>query len=197
MWFTEYVGGTIGRITPDGAITEYPLPDLRYGPEGIAAGPDGNMWFTESTREQDRADHPRRQHHRVSLAHRGGRPRTGSRPARTATCGSPSAAIRTQLDRQPDRADHPARHASPNTPCPRQGSSPSGIAAGPDGNLWFTEPAAQIGRITPAGAITEYPAAHSLQRPRGIAAGPDGNMWFTEPRECDRADHPDRHSHGR
>jgi hypothetical protein len=31
------------------------------------------------------------------------------------------------------------------------------IAAGPDGALWFTEfNANQIGRITPAGSITEY-----------------------------------------
>src|SRR5439155_25862858 len=32
------------------------------------------------------------------------------------------------------------------------------IAAGPDGNLWFTEPAPnRIGRITPAGVVTEFP----------------------------------------
>ena len=38
------------------------------------------------------------------------------------------------------------------TPAP-----PTGIAAGPDGALWFTEPAAnRIGRITTAGDITEF-----------------------------------------
>ena len=36
---------------------------------------------------------------------------------------------------------------------------PSGITAGPDGNLWFTEAAATIGRITPAGTVTEFPLA--------------------------------------
>ena len=54
----------IGRITPTGEVTEYPV---NLGPPmGITAGPDGNMWFTEpgadrsrrSTRGQDRADHP-------------------------------------------------------------------------------------------------------------------------------------------
>jgi len=38
-------------------------------------------------------------------------------------------------------------------------SSPNDIVAGPDGNLWVTEPAIngnKIGRITPAGAITEF-----------------------------------------
>jgi streptogramin lyase len=61
-------------------------------------------------------------------------------------------------------------------------SSPQGIAAGPDGNLWFTEyNGNRIGRITPAGVITEYSAGMSAgASPWSIAAGPDGNMWFTE-----------------
>src|SRR2546426_488344 len=56
------------------------------------------------------------------------------------------------------------------------------ITAGPDGNLWFTEAAAnQIGRITPAGSITLFPAASvSTNGPTYITAGPDGNLWFTE-----------------
>ena len=35
---------------------------------------------------------------------------------------------------------------------------PNLIAAGPDGNLWFTELGlSRIGRITPSGAVSEYP----------------------------------------
>jgi len=43
----------IGRITPSGTITEFPLPashsafDAQYG-AGITTGPDGNLWFTEN-----------------------------------------------------------------------------------------------------------------------------------------------------
>ncbi|MGH2873266.1 MAG: virginiamycin B lyase family protein, partial [Solirubrobacteraceae bacterium] len=57
-----------------------------------------------------------------------------------------------------------------------------GIAAGPDGNVWFTEEnVGKIGKINPStGAITEYPIATPGSNPDGIAAGPDGNMWFTE-----------------
>ena len=46
LWFTEFVGDRIGRITITGEITEFPLPD-GSAPEGIAAGPDGVLWFTE------------------------------------------------------------------------------------------------------------------------------------------------------
>jgi hypothetical protein len=60
--------------------------------------------------------------------------------------------------------------------------SPEGIVAGPDGNLWFTEPTGdRIGRITPAGVVTEFSAGISPDsQPFGITAGPDGNLWFAE-----------------
>ena len=58
-------------------------------------------------------------------------------------------------------------------------SSPWGIAAGSDGNLWFTR-GGQIGRITPAGTVTWF---GSRLAPQEITAGPDGHLWFTEPGE--------------
>jgi streptogramin lyase len=57
-----------------------------------------------------------------------------------------------------------------------------GMTTGPDGNLWFAisslNPAypGRIGRITPAGDVTEF-ATHS--EPNQITVGPDGNLWFT------------------
>jgi virginiamycin B lyase len=45
IWFTT--GGGIGRITVNGSVTTYPLPDANSLPVGIAIGPDGNVWFTE------------------------------------------------------------------------------------------------------------------------------------------------------
>jgi hypothetical protein len=41
----------IEQITPDGQITEYPLPTPR-GVSGITIGPDGNIWFTEFSANQ-------------------------------------------------------------------------------------------------------------------------------------------------
>jgi streptogramin lyase len=62
------------------------------------------------------------------------------------------------------------------------GRSPAGITAGPDGNVWFAENAGPggVGRITPAGTITEFTSGISGPV-EGIALGPDGNLWFTEP----------------
>lgn len=67
----------------------------------------------------------------------------------------------------------------------------SGIAAGPDGNLWMTANTETEGsailRMTPAGQITSFPvgvagtATASLRGPHSIVAGPDGALWFTAP----------------
>jgi len=66
-------------------------------------------------------------------------------------------------------------------------AAPVAITAGPDGNLWFTEAGGvnnssnRIGRITPQGVITEFSDGISPGvTPNGITAGPDGNLWFTE-----------------
>jgi streptogramin lyase len=61
-------------------------------------------------------------------------------------------------------------------------SSPTNIAVGADGNLWFTEFGAdKIGRITPTGTVHEFtlPAGSN---PLDITAGPagDSRLYFTE-----------------
>jgi streptogramin lyase len=66
---------------------------------------------------------------------------------------------------------------------PTKDREPNAIALGPDGNVWFTESAGAgaIGRITPAGTITEFTTGlFPASKPTGITAGPDGNLWFTE-----------------
>jgi hypothetical protein len=76
-------------------------------------------------------------------------------------------------------------------PLPTPGAFPGPITAGPDGNLWFTEYSYlrmngmqqggnRIGRITPAGVITEFPLPTPYRRADGITRGPDGAMYFTE-----------------
>jgi len=69
------------------------------------------------------------------------------------------------------------------------GSAPVGIAAGPDGALWFTDPNAAtpaIGRVTTGAkpgiaefTNTESPGLSTSSVPVAIAADADGHLWFT------------------
>ena len=73
-------------------------------------------------------------------------------------------------------------------PLPSPDSSVTSIAAGPDGNLWFTENVddtgttdQHIGRMTPAGAFSNFPITAPVADGylRQIIAGPDSNLWFS------------------
>src|SRR5215467_4275768 len=46
FWFCETKTDKIGRCTPNGLFTEFPLPGGSV-PYAITGGPDGNLWFTE------------------------------------------------------------------------------------------------------------------------------------------------------
>jgi streptogramin lyase len=53
MWFTDRAPNAkgedaIGRITPGGEVTEFPISGPYGAPSAIALGADGNMWFTQS-----------------------------------------------------------------------------------------------------------------------------------------------------
>jgi virginiamycin B lyase len=132
LWFTEALNNSIGRISPAGAITEFPVP-VSYsgsGLEGIAAGPDGNLWFADSG---------------------------ASKIGRITPAGVVTEFVLSAL-----------------------GQSPLGMVAGPDGNMWFLEGVNNVGRITTSGVVTEFPIPTPFSAPAFITAGPDGNLWFTE-----------------
>ena len=62
----------------------------------------------------------------------------------------------------------------------------SAIVAGPDGNVWFVEDSSTgaapvIGRITPAGSITELTAGLDAGQSIGaLTTGSDGSLWFVK-----------------
>ena len=58
MWFLllngrvddrQVDGNRVGRITPDGTITEFAIPSQAGSPTNIAVGPDRNIWFTKQS----------------------------------------------------------------------------------------------------------------------------------------------------
>ncbi len=184
LWFTEMTAGKIGRIASGtGQVTEFPLPSPKAQPGAITVGPDQALWFTESGNTMI------------------GRITTAGLFSEFPVPASPQAIVTG-----PDKAlwfteprggkigrlttggtvtefATPTRTSNPMG-VPGQGSNPYDITAGPDGALWFTESMAdQIGRITTAGLVTEFPLPDRNRvhgSPDGITAGPDGAIWFTE-----------------
>lgn len=142
---------------------------------GIVTGPDGNIWFTESS--SNKIGH---------MTTAGTELTEFSIP----TAASKPIGITVGPDRNlwftEDAGGKIGRITTAGSitefTIPTSASQPIGIVSGPDGNLWFAEDFGDnIGRITPAGKITEYPTPTSGVGAFGIGVGPDKNIWFTEP----------------
>jgi sugar lactone lactonase YvrE len=153
------------------AFTEFPNG---VSPFGIASGPDGNLWFTESGLNS------------IGRMTTAGAFSSFLVPSASAfnfprgiTAGPDGNVWFTEQETNKIARITPAGVITEFS-VPTSGSFPDDIVAGPDGNLWFTElHGNNIGRITPAGVFTEFPIS-SGGGPLAIAAGPDGNLWFTE-----------------
>jgi virginiamycin B lyase len=180
LWFTEPSGFPfgIGRITTDGTFNEYG-PDLNncnpcsITPNGIAATPDGNIWFTDFNRNAIGKLDPSTPTGNFTFYDI---PTPNATPSGI-TVGPDSALWFAEFHgNQIGRID-PATGIITELGAP---IGPDRITTGPDGNLWFTEPFNNmVGRITTAGVVTEFPLPTPSQ-PRDIVAGPDGALWFTE-----------------
>jgi virginiamycin B lyase len=171
VWFTEPGTGTLGHVTDKGRYTRQYLGQGNVGPDSLAVGRDGAVWFTEA--KAGRIG-------RLS----GGRVTTyrlapGSEP-RGIAAGADGAVWFTEAGA--DRIGRIAATGRVRTfPIPTPRADPVRIAAGPDGAMWFTEAgASQVGRVTASGRISEFPVPGGGTA-YGIAAGPDGRMWFTLP----------------
>jgi streptogramin lyase len=158
-------------------ITEFSTGiSANSGPNGITAGPDGNVWFTEATTDRVGRITPTGFVTEFSTGIT-----SGSMPIGI-TAGPDGNLWFTEGSGNRIGRITPSGSVTEFSTGITAGSSPADIVAGPDGNLWFTELFGnRIGRITPTGSVTEFSTGISSgSLPRGIAAGPDGNLWFTE-----------------
>src|SRR5215472_5869839 len=167
VWFAERAAGRVGRITANGAITEYLLPTFPAVPQGIVFAPNGFVYVTEQGANA------------VARLN----PTTGQvndfavpTPSSTTQSGAlgPDGAI-WFIERAAAKVGRMTLDGQfteyPLTP----GAFPNRIVAGPDGALWFTELFGnKLGRITTAGDLTEYPVPGG---PVGITAGKDGQLY--------------------
>jgi virginiamycin B lyase len=184
LWFSETGDLKVGRITLQGAITEYPTPDSPYG---VATGPDGNLW----------------------IATYGGVDRmtpTGAVtffPAPAAIDPSEFAAYK--ILRGPDdamwfsvtqgyvgRITMSGSMTVFNIPSAlNTGGGLYGLAFGSDGNLWYgvfgqNGATPLLGRMTTAGVITEF----SGWGPFDLTMGPDGILWGSDNSNLGRVSMP-------
>ncbi|HET6310641.1 MAG TPA: hypothetical protein VFH00_06515 [Candidatus Nitrosotalea sp.] len=181
IWFTEAGVGRIGRMTPAGALTEFPIPSGRESsPREIVAGPDGNLWFVESGRFSAIAkvtpsgvitEYRYGALDEFSLSAIVAGPDGNLWFTQSTTSGSP---LKGAIGR-----------ITPNgvitTFALPEGSRAYGLAAGPDRNIWFTDSGGNtVGRISTAGAIRQFALPRRNAQPLAIAAGADGRMWFSE-----------------
>lgn len=156
-------------VSATNPITEYSLPNSGAGPTGIAEGPDGAMWFTETMQNSiGRID--------VSgVITEFPLPTPAATPIGIAP-GPDGAMWFTEED-----ANQIGRITMSGViteyAIPIDNSLPLHITAGPDNAMWFTQHRAYaIGRIAMDGTITEY---SSFGQGDGIALGPDGALWAT------------------
>ncbi len=173
LYFAEMSSNKIGRITPDGKITEFPIPTKDAKPYCVVIGPDKQLWFTESGVDKIG---------RMDLAT--GKVTEFSLPApkafpREITVGSDGNLWFTENSADEIGRITPEGHI---TEFPlSKGCQPVGITTGKDGNVYFAEfKAGKIGRITPQGKVTEFDLSTPKSQPFCLTSGPDGNIWVAE-----------------
>ena len=165
----------IGRFTPAGQFTSFPVPTSdafrrfafgQPGHSGITLGPDGNLWGTENvpgkifkiTITGAITEYP--------LASKFATPSIITKGPDgnlwfTESVGGKIGRITT--------AGAITEFTAPGTPF--------GITTGSDGNLWYTDQSGAVGRMTPAGVATRF-NLEPASVPNNITTGPDGKLYF-------------------
>ncbi|MGH8972380.1 MAG: virginiamycin B lyase family protein [Acidimicrobiia bacterium] len=185
MWFAEAMADQVGRITPDGVITEFPLPRrdrMHANPVGITAGPDGAVWFGEPLFGMlARIDVHTHAITEFELPHHD----NGLVGANTLTSGPDGALWYEDPGGSAiGRVSTSGKVRSFPLPSYRW---PWALTAGPDGNLWFLETSVgRLVRMTPEGAFTDWAAPAEaagigVGSSTQIAFASDGAVWFAAP----------------
>jgi len=169
IWYSSRSGGKIGKMTPNGTVTEYISPSSDDTPS-ITAGPDGNMWFIEFNQDKVGKVTPFGSFTEYNI------PTSGAGAYQIVS--GPDGNL-WFLENYGNKIGKITSSGSfTEYTIPTSSSNPQGLTVGPDGNLWFTETSSsKIGKITTSGVINEYSIGSA--NPSNITAGTDGNLWFT------------------
>ena len=184
LWYGSSSLNAIVRSTTAGATTVCPIATGSASPFGLVLGPDKRMWFTEFKTANVGA---------VTTSCKVTEYPLGISPPSDAidiTVGADKNLWFTTDFNGIGRVTTSGAVSFFNLP--DNPSQPTSLTLGSDGNIWFLEangPCFQgqnftnIGKITPAGVVTEYKVKlHG--NGFGIANGPDGRIWFADPGGC-------------
>jgi streptogramin lyase len=192
VWFADFGTRSVGRIstgtTP--SISVFPVPDIENGnesqPLGIAAGPDGNMWFTDRGSDYVGNISPL-----LATIDEYEIPTNSSRVAQDdvvlpngmmffVETGTGKIAY-VQISSLVLGSLNAITERTPKSAKP---GDLRYITSSPDGNVWFTENLSdKIGRVNVSAnpiTVDEFSLATKGAQPEGIAMGPDGAIWFAE-----------------
>ncbi len=186
LWLSEPGSGDIARLTLSGHITQFHVPydptvptepTTTAEPWDLTAGPDGAVWFTEAEGMQVGRITPSgsiTQFHTPTTTQLFGRGLGGI------TTGPDHALWFAEGGNDGDEgriARMTTSGAFHDYPLAKNSQTPTTVVAGPDGELWYTEILDNIGRITVAGAVSEFPLPGDLSAGT-ICVGPDHALWF-------------------
>ena len=184
LWFTEGNAvfpnpANVGRITPSGEITEFPVCLDGCLPNDIVQGPGNVLYFTQNDPGLGRITTSGEVLPDVA-------PVDGEGNQITNAIGNGIAAAGGNVWYTDFNNDSLWRYNTvtgqfTQFEVPTPNSDPFDVAVASDGTVWFTEAGARaIGRLDPTtGAFTETPVPGG-RTPRSIAIATDGSVWFTE-----------------
>lgn len=171
VWFAEEAG-KIGRLTLDGALTEFRIPS-RNRAFSVVVGPDGNLWFAETYGRQI------------------GRMTLDGTFAEFPIIGEPVFLAAGPdgnvwfTESYQDRVGRVGVDGENLTlyPLPSDAGAAS-ITGGPDGNVWFGEGSlSRIVKITPDGQMTAYSVQMDEHYLASLIWGPQDKIWFLLPHD--------------
>jgi virginiamycin B lyase len=150
-------------------FSEFPVPTANSSPWAITAGPDGNVWFTESAGNKIGKVTASGSFAEYAI------PTAGSRPIAITTGPDDNLWFAENVGGKIGKITTDGAITEYVAP----GRYQSDITSGPDGNLWLTVDDS-ICKATTTGGFTCYPTASYGNAPFAITTGPDHNLWFTE-----------------
>ncbi len=161
------------RCLPAG-FAEFPIPTPDSNTLAMTAGPDGNIWFSESDGNQVGRIAPDGTITEFPV------PTARSSPG-AITLGPDGNLWFTEYGARPDQIGQITPDGTVTEfASPIVFFGTTDIATGADGNLWFTNlNRPLIGQLTPGGQFSSFPLPASLGNASRITLGPDGNLWFS------------------